>query len=147
MEPTVRIVLVEDDPMQAQWIIDEVIRPALPQAEFRYFDSEFSLLQAINKGTISEWNPDFAIVDLLVCYYALEDLEKMEQSPDLAGLETPTKAGIRCREALQKACPTVKVGIITVLDETPDGFVFRKGEDNYETLIKFLKQEFASRSP
>jgi hypothetical protein len=140
MQSTVRLVLVEDDPIQAEWLVKELIQPALPHCELRYFDSEHSFLRAIETGDLQLWKPHIAIFDLLVCFYSIDELEEMIGEPDLRNLGKATEAGVRCRDALRKACPDVRTGIITVLDDMPDGFCFRKGEDNDEALVHFLKQ-------
>ena len=79
-----RIILLEDDPYQAE-IIAEKIRKISPDCDLRYFDSEFSFNEAIQGGEIRKWNPQFAVIDLLVCYYSPEDLAAMEEDPDRGG--------------------------------------------------------------
>jgi len=140
MKKKPRILLLEDDPLQAEWMADEVILKIFPDAELRYYDSEHSFFAALKSREIQQWNPQFAIIDLLIHYYSVDDLGAMDASPEFKTLDF-SKAGIRCREALRNECPDAKIAVITVLDDTPDGLVIRKGDDDSEHLMAFLRNE------
>ncbi|MCP5516621.1 MAG: hypothetical protein H7A45_05085 [Verrucomicrobiales bacterium] len=137
-----RILVLEDDPLQADWLAEEVIWPAIPEARLLYFDSEYSFLHALSEKTIHAEQPDFAVMDLLVRFYSPQDLAALPTPPKLDNLPDPRAAGIRCRKALMEACPMVKPVIVTVLDcKLEDCFVIKKGDERFsEVLIKFLKE-------
>lgn len=135
-----KIILLEDDPTQAEWLANEVIWKSNPEAELRYYDSEYSLLEAIRSKQLQEWEPQYAVIDLLIRYYSPQDLAEMLVAPKLDSLPDVTEAGVRCREAILQAFPTTRVAIITVLERTPPGcYVIQKGSDELsEMLVKFL---------
>jgi hypothetical protein len=140
MERTPRILLLEDDPNQAESLVEEVILKVFPDADVRYYDSEHSFFDALEHGEIVEWQPQFAIIDLLIHQYSVDDLGEMSESPDFHNLDSARQAGIRCRDALRKVCPSVKVALVTVLNERPEGLVIQKGIEHNEKLTEFLKQ-------
>ena len=140
MSNSPRILILEDDPLQAGWLTDEVIWPVLPEAEILYFDSECSFLEGLSKRTIQDWQPEYAIMDLLVRYYSPRDLAGRSSRPDFDGIPDPKEAGIRCRKRLLAECPKAETVIVTVLDSSPENCrVIRKGDEKFaEELIQFL---------
>ena len=142
MSQVPRIILLEDDPLQAEWIVEEIICKIKPRADVQYFDSEHSFLEEISNGNLKNWDPQYALIDLLVRYYSPEDLAKMGTAPDFDNLPVAKRAGVRCRQALLNSCPKTEIVIITVLDESPEGcIVIQKGKDELsETLSTFLKR-------
>ncbi len=141
-----KIVLVEDDPLQAEWMAEKIIWDAFPDAELRYYDSEHSFLEVIQNGELQAWEPDHAIIDLLIRYYSPTDLEGLKQTPEFGDLPDVVEAGLRCRCALVDALPETRVAIATVLDtatavrDVPEGCVLlQKGSDELSgELIEFL---------
>jgi hypothetical protein len=71
-----RIVILEDDPYQAQWVADELWKHA-PNAEITYFDSEFSISNAIHTQ-LKEFRPHLFILDLMVRAYSFSELSDPE---------------------------------------------------------------------
>jgi hypothetical protein len=136
-----RIILVEDDPGQAEFIAKEVIWLFEPEADVKYFDSEYSLLEAISHNELQDWGPQYAIFDLLVRYYSPQDLADMSSDPNLDDLPDAKKAGVRCRDVILNEFPSTKVAIVTVLDTVPEGcLVIQKGSDVLaEQLVDFLR--------
>lgn len=135
-----RILLLEDDPLQAEWISESVVWQSFPDAEIRYFDSEYSFLSAVSNGSLQKWNPQYALFDLLVRFYSPNDLKDMEKAPDVTDVPSPNEAGFRCYDTLSTVCPDCRNGIVTVLTKQPDGYdIFRKGKDSLaDELIEFL---------
>lgn len=133
---------MEDDPMQSEWIAEEVIWKKFPDAEILFFDSEYSFIKGLESGEIKKWKPQHAIMDLLVRYYSIQDLSVLDSPPDFSNIPDPKSAGIRCRKLLLDACPYIQTHavIVTVLDPPEGDFsVIQKGSDNLsEELFKFL---------
>ena len=140
-----RILVLEDDPLQAEWLSDEVIWRAFPDAQLLYFDSEHSFLKALAEKKIQGWTPQYAIMDLLVRYYSPRDLADLRSPPNFDKIPDPKEAGIRCRKELLTECPEVKSVIVTVLDsQLGDCFVIRKGDEKFaEELVDLLKNPSA----
>ncbi|MCA8994981.1 MAG: hypothetical protein KDA88_23595, partial [Planctomycetaceae bacterium] len=80
-----RVVLIEDDPNQAQWIAEDIIWKVVPAAGILFYDSEYSFLQEVDDGTVKAWDPTHAVIDLLVRYFSPHDLAAMNR----AGQPTP----------------------------------------------------------
>lgn len=116
-----RIILLEDDPLQAEWIVDRVLEDC-EDCEFRYFDSEYSFIQAVESGAFSDWPPEIAIFDLRARYYSVEDLAEIEEKGGksleilpVKDLPEPTESGIRCSALIRRAVPNIKVAIATIM--------------------------------
>ncbi len=141
-----RIILLEDDPNQAGWLAEEYIWEYDPDIELKYYDSESSFFKAIEEQQIQEWQPDFALIDLMVRFYSPTELAAMEQTPNFDELPDAKVAGVRCRNKLLEACPSVKVVIVTVLDFDPktipkDCRVLQKGSEELANEVsEFLKR-------
>ena len=141
-----KLLFVEDDPNQAAWIAEEVVWKANPGIDLLFYESEYSFMKAIEENKIQDWRPTHAIFDLLIRYYSPHDLAeiKREGKTDrdfvklLEDLPLAKEAGIRCRKALLKECPNVKVKtcIATVLDDRfDDVLAFGKGDDQFASEI------------
>ena len=123
-----RILLVEDDPVQSEWIAEEVIWKASPDAEILFFSSEYSFAQGLKTQKIQGWRPQYAVLDLLVRFYSIEDLAEMSSAPDFSNTPDPIRAGIRCHDELSRECPYIRSVIITVIDPPEGNFkVIQKG--------------------
>ena len=135
-----RVLIVEDDPRQAEYIAEEIIWRRYPETEVRYFDSEYSLMETINSKSLGNWVPEYALIDLLIRYYSPDDLAEMGSAPDVDKLPNPEEAGVRCRAAILQAFPGTKAAIVTVLSTRPEHcFVIQKGNESLEEeLIAFL---------
>lgn len=137
----IRIVMLEDDPIQAEWIAEEIIWRSHPGAELKYYDSEFSLMRALDEGKLNEMNPTHAILDLSSRYYSPQDLEDLDRDPEINKSRLSNDAGIRCKASLANRFPSIKIAIMTVLDvpEQADCPTFKKGGDELVTkLSNFL---------
>jgi hypothetical protein len=142
---SLRIVLLEDDPLQAEWIAEEVIWKSFRDAEIRYIDSEFAFLEGAKNGSLLGWKPQFALLDLLTRFYSPGDLDNLTIEPDFSNLPDPKLAGIRCLGEISKLSPCTKCAVMTTLDTTkiarthPKVRFIQKGNDELaEELIKFL---------
>ncbi|MFY8199842.1 MAG: hypothetical protein ACOVLE_04175 [Pirellula staleyi] len=140
MAVTQNIILVEDDPTQAQWLAEDILWKIDPGFSIRYFDSEHSIKAALDKNEFKDWNPNHAIVDLLVRYYSPQDLEEPEVDATSHKEEIAEEAGIRIRNAIKQKFRDTKIAIVTVMDGQPaGGLVIQKGSDNlYNKLERFL---------
>jgi hypothetical protein len=139
-----RIVLVEDDPIQAEWIAEQIIWPCLTDAELRYYDSEYSFLEALRGGDLAVWKPDIAIFDLLIRYFSPADLSALEAAPEIDHKPAPERAGDRCAVRMQDQFPKTRIAIVTVLNPAQLSAkaveVFQKGADRFkEELFRFLR--------
>ena len=138
MQTNTKILLAEDDPLQAESIA-ALARGCLPDADVRWYGSEHAFLLEVESGTLAQWNPNFAIIDLRIRYYALQELRGVA-TPNFESLGKAAGAGVRCRDALAKICPNTKTAILTVMEDNPGGCVIKKGDGDYkEELAAFLK--------
>ncbi len=133
-----RIILVEDDPLQAEWIAEEVIWKEFPSAEIKYFDSEYSFFAA--ESVIQGWHPTHALLDMLVRYYSIKDLATIND--EVGTLQKkPQEAGIRCRDKLRHIEPSCSSMIITVLDVKDENERIQKGSSDFGSKVtQFLKR-------
>ncbi len=134
------IILLEDDPTQAQWLVEEFLWKIDPTFDIRYFDSEHSITAAFENDELGDWQPTYAIVDLLVRYYSPQDIEVLDLEPSAQTELLPKEAGIRIRELIKRRFPKTKVAIVTVMDDRPEGGpVIQKGSDDLlENIGRFL---------
>jgi hypothetical protein len=134
-----RIILVEDDPLQAEWIAEEVIWKEFPSAEIKYFDSEYSFFVA--ESVIQGWHPTHALLDMLVRYYSIKDLTTKNDEVDPPPHKKPEEAGIRCRDQLRHIEPSCSSMIITVLDVIDENERIQKGSSDFGLKVtQFLKR-------
>ena len=140
MSVTQNIILLEDDPTQAQWLAEEILWKIDPNFSIRYFDSEHSILAAFEKGDFESWRPNYAILDLLVRYYSPQDLEEPEVDATSHNEEIAEEAGIRIRKVIERSFPDTKIAMITVMDgRSAGGIVIQKGSDDlFNKLKRFL---------
>ena len=140
MAVTQNIIFVEDDPTQAQWLAEEILWKIDPGFSIRYFDSEHSIKAALDKNEFKDWQPNHAIVDLLVRYYSPQDLEDPGVDATSHKEEIAEEAGIRIRNAIKQKFRDTKIAIVTVMDGQFAGeLVIQKGSDNlYNKLRSFL---------
>ncbi len=141
-----RIILLEDDPLQAEWIAEKVIWESFPDAELRYIDSEYAFIQDAESGRLLEWYPQYALIDLMTRYFSPMDLENLTAKPDFSKLPEPKFAGIRCLAEVTRVCPNIKCAVVTTLDGTeiqknhPKVHLIQKGNDALaDQLVNFLK--------
>jgi len=134
--PPKKILLLEDDPIQAEWLVEQVIWRSFADADVRYYDSEYSFYQGLQLNEPQEWKPDYAILDLLIRYYSIEDLASFSQDFQLGEVEDPKQAGFRSYRALAKKWPTTKIAIMTVLNvESTECLIIQKGSDVFPALL------------
>jgi hypothetical protein len=144
MSSSTRVLFVEDDPAQAQWIVDDVFPEVFGAVDLCYFDSEFNFKNAVDSGQIVEFSPQYAILDVRIHYFSVEDLMELNapQDFDLATLPQPRLAGVRCATSIRRHCPTAKVVIVTVLDLPPiEGITIIKKHSTPQ-LIQTLRDVF-----
>jgi hypothetical protein len=139
--PPKRILLLEDDPLQAEWFVG-IIAADFPDAEVLYFDSEFSFMKALHDDEIQSWKPQYALLDLLIRFYSLEDISQLDPGGKIGDVPEADEAGIRCRAKLVSECPSVKTVIMTVMDfESADFPVIQKGSDEFvKSVVEFLQK-------
>jgi CheY-like chemotaxis protein len=144
-----RIALVEDDPLQAEWIANELWRHS-SRIAIRYFDSEHSFRE--NLSGLKEAPPHMFLFDLMLRYYGAEDLEKMDEIPDANGLPSPQMGGLRIAHDLRKTDSLREVPIILMSavanaipnDDLPERSMFwHKGEELGD-LIRAIRSISAS---
>ncbi|MFO0202580.1 MAG: hypothetical protein ACK528_05560 [Alphaproteobacteria bacterium] len=141
MTKKLRIVIVEDDPRQAQWLIEEVILRGFPDAEIKYYGSESSFL-ADAESSLKEWQPGYALLDLMVRFYSIIELAQCRQPLTFETLPKPEESGLRCCTRMRDIAPQCRVAIATVLDfHSSDTTVLRKGSDSFSSsVVAFLSE-------
>lgn len=135
-----RVVLMEDDPYQAEWLMEQIRNGLNADVDFRSYSSENAFLKAAQKD-FSEWHPQYALFDLLVRYYSVDDLASGgAELLDFDKLPVPEEAGLRAAEELRRIVPNCKICLITVLDYEDGARPFlQKGSENFvETALNFL---------
>lgn len=148
MGNTPRIILIEDDPAQAEWIADQIAK-FFPTEEMgaylRYFDSENRFTQAV--AHLGPWQPQFALIDRSINYYSADEVKKIPPNVDFNSLPDAHMAWSRCRDALLRAWPQVRVAVMTVHDSVPGtnvgDVIIQKGDDGMVTKLgQFLHSSF-----
>lgn len=142
----IRVLLVEDDPIQAEWIAEEIIWKNYPGADVIYFDSESSVLAALKEenGDLAKFAPTHALIDLLVRYYSPEDLADLGAVPTDDPGEA-TKAGERIINVVEKRHPKTHLAAITVMHIPEDpqrkySLLKKGGEDFPKQVADFLQK-------
>lgn len=141
-----RILLIEDDPIQAEYICEEIIWPVIPSADIKYCDSEYSFENELKDLVPSRWWPSHALVDQRIRYYSPQDMLKRQSEglPSDARVINATEGGIRCIEAIEKLQPRPEIALMSVFDisKQPLGVaVLQKGDDEFGIrVIEFLKR-------
>lgn len=136
-----RIVLVEDDYWQSDWILGRLKRSLKTSAEQVFTEHEFQK----NFESYKESPPDVVIMDVMLPWTEAD--EKMEPRPAKVIEEGAYRAGFRCRELLASNGKTENIPVIlyTVLDKNdleseleglPDNVVFLLKDSDAEPLIK-----------
>ena len=146
MPITPRIVLIEDDPVQAEWIADVMLKcfqEDSPTSFLKYFDSEYSFLKAV--PSLRDWDPQIALIDRSIRYCTPDDVKGTDPSIDFENLPNPDEAWMRCRDPLMEVSSEIRVAVMTVHDAVPgtcaDDLVIQKGDNDMEVkLIQFLVQ-------
>ncbi len=132
-----KILVLEDDPVQADWIV-ELIGREFPDADLRLLESESVFIRFVQME-ISQWQPDCALLDLLIHYYSIEDLEQ-ESEISFDNLQPFAEAGHRCADLLQQHVPRCRITLLTVMDQPPARFpILQKGADGFKArIVSFL---------
>jgi hypothetical protein len=96
-----RIVILEDDPIQAEWLADKLWKNA-PNAEIMYFDSEHSISKVIDTN-VADLRPHLFILDLLVRPFSPSDLEESSSADfsDFPGVHDAHAAGVRIAKQIR----------------------------------------------
>ena len=106
MRKRVRILLVEDDPIQAAWIRMNLVQVYTSEPEWIDTESEFQL----NLGKIVSYPPDVVIMDVMLSW--AEASESIPPRPDDVRQEGMYRAGLRCQDLLSKSSETSTVPVI-----------------------------------
>lgn len=106
-----KILVVEDDPIQSEELCD-ILSDAFAAPEIVYCSSENQFIRDIPSYRASP--PDIAIVDLMIAYYTLDELEEFKTAPDeLKGDRAHfQRAGMRCWRAFQAHPETSPIPVI-----------------------------------
>jgi CheY-like chemotaxis protein len=132
-----KILVLEDDPGQAEWIV-ELIGREFPDADLKLLESESEFVRFVQME-ISQWQPDCALLDVLTHYYSIEDLER-EPEISFDNLQPFDEAGLRCAGLLQQHVPGCRITLMTVMDQSPSQFpILQKGADGFKSnVLTFL---------
>lgn len=134
-----RVLLIEDDPLQAEWFAEQIIWIKFPEAEIKYYDSEYSFLS--DEETIKGWKPTHALLDRLVRYYSINDMGS-ENFQSKEPPPFPERAGLRCLEKLKEICPSCKSVLITVNDVNNEENRLQKGSPTFSSsVVDFLRRK------
>jgi hypothetical protein len=107
-----RVLLFEPDPIQAEFLAEEIIWGATGQdAEIAYFDSEFSFREG--QRLIKNWKPTHAVLATRSLFYSPQDFQQNDIGPDFSGLPEPNDAGYRCRELIGDSIPESRIVALT----------------------------------
>ena len=93
-----KVVLLEDDHEQANWIENDVIRGAFPTCEIQRLRSEHEFKEAL--PAIAEDPPGVFVLDVIVRWTVPSP--DMVKRPENVKKEGRFRAGLRCNEALQE---------------------------------------------
>lgn len=128
-----KILVLEDDPVQADWIV-ELIGREFPDADLKLLESESAFVRFVQME-ISQWQPDCALLDVLIHYYSIVDLER-EPEISFDHLKPFSEAGLRCAGLLQEHVPDCRITLMTVMDQPTTQFpVLQKGADGFKSRI------------
>lgn len=105
-----RILLLEDDHLQAAWIRSEF--EAMLRALVEHVSTELGFRKRLND--LRNDPPHIAVLDVIVRWKNPED-EELPAADDEAR-SGPFGAGLRCARLLRRECPTVPVILYTVLE-------------------------------
>jgi CheY-like chemotaxis protein len=136
-----RIILVEDDNWQSQWIFSHLKKSLKTIPEQIFTEHEFQR----NFESYKENRPDVVIMDVMLPWTEAD--EDMEPRPPNVIEEGAYRAGFRCRELLASDEKTKNIPVIlyTVLDKNdleseleglPENVVFLLKDSDAEPLIK-----------
>jgi CheY-like chemotaxis protein len=124
------VLVLEDDPRQALWIAD-LIRTEFPDADVKLLESENAFIQFVSTE-LSEWRPDYALLDILIQYYSIGDLAQETELLPFDKLQPSGEGGLRCAKVLQQYVPTCRITLMTVMDQNHVEFqLLQKGADGF----------------
>ncbi|QDV51701.1 hypothetical protein [Gimesia fumaroli] len=154
-----RVVMMEDDPIQAEYLAEEILWKVAPDADIRYFDSEFSISEVI-ESDLREFRPHFFIFDMMVRKFAPHDLEQLTKEDqvkltevDDTGHPDPSKAGLRLAKRIRTIdvfsnTPIIFVGIIKMKPQEEDLILnsqfIQKGSDRYQEQLTLAIRSIAA---
>jgi len=146
-----KIVAVEDDYLQAEWLKDTLER-VLTECAVEVAPTESHFREQIGRWETSP--PDLFIIDVMLAW-ALPSKRIPEPPPEVdeGGFQ---RAGLRCQALLgeNQALHGVPVVFYTVLDrdmlerelpQWPGGVSFLKKGDSQEKLLELVRQKTAKR--
>lgn len=140
---SVRLLLVEDDPLQSEAIV-EGLEGAFPDAEVKHIRTEKEFIDRIDE--IVRFKPDAAIFDVMLRWADPDDIVAGE-IPEVVTREKHYRAGLRCQQMLARQMDEhgIPFFLYTILEEAdlsevPPGLTHvRKGPDIQPLLIKLRR--------
>jgi hypothetical protein len=134
------VLVLEDDPLQAFWIVDW-IRTQFPDADVKLLESGNAFNHFVSTE-LSEWQPDYALLDILIRYYSIEDLDQETELLPFEKLPPFVGAGVRYARVLRENAPNCQVSLMSVLDPEATEFqCLQKGADGFrQRIIDFLAE-------
>lgn len=141
MKSRIKILLVEDDAVQAQWIKMQLRRAYGSEPEWISTESDFHA----GMSKIVQHPPNIVILDVMLSW--AEASRSIPKQPDDVRQEGMYRAGLRCQELLAKASATCRVPVIlyTVQDlkdlgseigDMPESVIYLPKEAEIEPLLE-----------
>jgi len=139
-----KVLLVEDDYIQAEWIT-EMLERAFPYATVEPMATEAEFYSSIERIASPPGRPDVVLMDVMLPWaYPTPD---MSPPPDNVRREGYRRAGLRCAEMLanREATKNIPVILFTVLTQddleapTSDSLLYVSKESEPEELISRIR--------
>ena len=110
-----RIVLVEDDHLQAEWIQSELERDfGVDSTRVERVSTEQEFLSRVE--SLAKKPPDVVVMDVMIRW--TDPKPNMSPPPDDVQEGGPFRAGLRCWQHLARRNPRIPIVFYTVLDKT-----------------------------
>ncbi|MFM9961456.1 MAG: hypothetical protein ACKV2Q_09535 [Planctomycetaceae bacterium] len=107
-----RILLVEDDYLQADWLQPQFERE-YPGVAVDCISTELEFRERLDE--IVEHPPDVVIIDVMIRW--TDPGPNMQRPPEKMAYDGPYRAGLRCQELLAERLPEIPVIFYTVLEQ------------------------------
>jgi len=143
-----QFVLLEDDPGQSDWLIDD-LRSRSPKVDIQLLTSEHEFRSALDSFRGSQ--PDLFILDVMVRWTKPEP--NMELPSADAGKEKYFRAGVRCAELLRREGFSTPIILYTILENVDihedlerlraasDNIVYIRKESTSEELLRQIREK------
>lgn len=140
-----RILLVEDDPVQAEWIRMNLARVFGSEIERIYTESQFQA----SLSKIVARPPHIVIMDVMLSW--AETSKSIPAMPDDVRQDGEYRAGLRCQELLGKSDGTRQVPVVLYsvqnvtdlgsdLDEMPENVLYLPKEADIGPLVDLIRE-------